>query len=138
MQSWGRDTDHIEKGFVFGGMPARNGVTAALLVQRGLEWRGRCLLGRGQLLPRQRAKGQSRGARRGLGERYEIVNTDIKKWTVGTPIQAPLDAIENLRRKRAFDADDVKEVVVQACTERRVRSSTTGTFRTSACSTWSR
>ena len=21
---WGRDTDHIEKGFVFGGMPARN------------------------------------------------------------------------------------------------------------------
>ena len=33
-----------------------------------------------------------------LGERYEIVNTDIKKWTVRTPIQAPLDAIENIRR----------------------------------------
>ena len=28
--AWGRDTDHIEKGFVFGGMPARSGVTAAL------------------------------------------------------------------------------------------------------------
>ena len=48
-----------------------------------------------------------------LGERYEVVNTDIKKWTVGTPIQAPLDAIENLRRKRPFDADDVKSVVVR-------------------------
>jgi 2-methylcitrate dehydratase PrpD len=48
-----------------------------------------------------------------LGERYEIVNTDIKKWSVGTPIQAPLDAIENLRRKRPFDADDVKTVVVR-------------------------
>ena len=35
---WGRDTDHIEKGFVFGGMPARNGVTAALLVRAG--WNG--------------------------------------------------------------------------------------------------
>src|SRR5262249_32170432 len=35
---WGRDTDHIEKGFVFGGMPARNGVTAAVLVQAG--WNG--------------------------------------------------------------------------------------------------
>src|SRR6185503_433909 len=34
----GRDTDHIEKGFVFGGMPARNGVTAALLVRAG--WNG--------------------------------------------------------------------------------------------------
>ena len=30
-----------------------------------------------------------------LGERFEIVNTDIKKWTVGTPIQAPLDAIDS-------------------------------------------
>jgi 2-methylcitrate dehydratase PrpD len=48
-----------------------------------------------------------------LGERFEIVNTDIKKWTVGTPIQAPLDAIENLRRRRAFDADDVRDVVVR-------------------------
>src|SRR5688572_10236801 len=35
---WGRDTDHIEKGFVFGGMPARNGVTSALLVRAG--WNG--------------------------------------------------------------------------------------------------
>ncbi len=35
----------------------------------------------------------------GLGERYEIVNTDIKKWTVGTPIQAPLDAIDNMRKE---------------------------------------
>ena len=25
--AWRRDTDHIEKAFVFGGMPARNGVT---------------------------------------------------------------------------------------------------------------
>jgi len=32
---WYRDTDHIEKGFVFGGMPARSGVTSALLVHTG-------------------------------------------------------------------------------------------------------
>ena len=49
----------------------------------------------------------------GLGDRFEIVNTDIKKWTVGTPIEAPLDAIDNIRKKRAFDANDVKEVVVR-------------------------
>jgi len=48
-----------------------------------------------------------------LGERYEIVNTDIKKWTVGTPIQAPLDAVENIRRKRPFEADDVRGVTVR-------------------------
>jgi len=26
-----------------------------------------------------------------LGERYEIMNADIKRWAVGSPIQAPLD-----------------------------------------------
>lgn len=32
---------------------------------------------------------------------------------VGTPIQAPLDAIENVRRRRPFEADHVKSVVVR-------------------------
>jgi hypothetical protein len=31
--AWRRDTDHIEKAFVFDGMRARSGVTAALLVR---------------------------------------------------------------------------------------------------------
>ena len=35
---WQRDTEHIEKAFVFGGMTARSGVTAALLVRAG--WTG--------------------------------------------------------------------------------------------------
>ena len=33
--AWERDTEHIEKSLVFAGMPARNGVTAALLIQLG-------------------------------------------------------------------------------------------------------
>jgi 2-methylcitrate dehydratase PrpD len=33
--AWARDTSHIEKSFVFGGMTARSGVTAALVVQSG-------------------------------------------------------------------------------------------------------
>jgi 2-methylcitrate dehydratase PrpD len=48
-----------------------------------------------------------------LGERYEIVQTDIKKWTVGSPIQAPLDAIEAIRRRRPFEANEVKRVNVR-------------------------
>src|SRR5207245_9616790 len=38
IRAWRRDTDHIEKAFVFGGMPARSGVTSALLVRSG--WNG--------------------------------------------------------------------------------------------------
>ena len=48
-----------------------------------------------------------------LGERYEIARTNIKKWTVGSPIQAPLDALEILLQRQRFSADQVKDVVVR-------------------------
>jgi 2-methylcitrate dehydratase PrpD len=111
---WERDTDHIEKGFVFAGMPARNGVTAALLVRSG--WNGVDDVFSGDdnfFQVNAPAKGNPVLLVDKLGERYEIVNTDIKKWTVGTPIQAPLDAIESIRRKRPFEADDVRGVTVR-------------------------
>jgi 2-methylcitrate dehydratase PrpD len=110
---WGRDTDHIEKGFVFGGMPARNGVTAALLVRAGWTGVDDVFSGDDNFFQVNAPKSDPTVLIESLGERYEIVNTDIKKWTVGSPIQAPLDAIENLRRKQPFGADDVKSVVVR-------------------------
>ena len=110
---WGRDTDHIEKAFVFGGMPARNGVTAALVVRSGWNGVDDVFSGDDNFFRVNSPKGNPAVLVDNLGERYEIINTDIKKWTVGTPIQAPLDAIESLRKKRPFDADDVKDVVVR-------------------------
>jgi 2-methylcitrate dehydratase PrpD len=110
---WGRDTDHIEKAFVFGGMPARNGVTAALVVRSGWNGVDDVFAGDDNFFRVNAPKGNPGVLADGLGERFEIINTDIKKWTVGTPIQAPLDAIENLRKKRPFEANDVKDVVVR-------------------------
>jgi 2-methylcitrate dehydratase PrpD len=110
---WGRDTDHIEKAFVFGGMPARNGVTAAQVVLAGWNGVDDVLSGDDNFFRVNAPKGNPSVLIDGLGERYEVVNTDIKKWTVGTPIQAPLDAIDNMRRKRPFEADDVTAVVVR-------------------------
>jgi 2-methylcitrate dehydratase PrpD len=110
---WGRDTDHIEKGFVFGGMPARNGVTAALVVRAGWNGVDDVLSGDDNFFRVNAPKGDPAMLIERLGERYEVVNTDIKKWTVGTPIQAPLDAIDNIRRKRPFEADEVKAVAVR-------------------------
>jgi 2-methylcitrate dehydratase PrpD len=110
---WGRDTDHIEKGFVFGGMPARNGVTAALLVRSGWNGVDDVFSGEDNFFRVNAPKGNPALLVEDLGERYEIINTDIKKWTVGTPIQAPLDAIENIRKKRPFEAGEVKDVIVR-------------------------
>ncbi len=111
--AWERDTDHIEKGFVFGGMPARNGVTAALLVRSGFNGVDDVFSGADNYFQVNAPKGTPAMLVEGLGERYEVTRTDIKKWTVGTPIQAPLDAIANLRRRRAFEADDVQRVIVR-------------------------
>ena len=110
---WERDTDHIEKGFVFAGMPARNGVTAALLVRSGWNGVDDVFSGDDNFFQVNAPKGTPATLIEKLGERYEVVNTYIKKWTVGTPIQAPLDAIENMRKKRPFEADDVKAVTVR-------------------------
>jgi 2-methylcitrate dehydratase PrpD len=110
---WGRDTDHIEKGFVFGGMPARNGVTAALLVRAGWNGVDDVLSGADNFFQVNAPKANPAVLTDRLGERFEVVGTDIKKWTVGTPIQAPLDAIDNIRRKRPFEAGDVKSISVR-------------------------
>ena len=111
--AWRRDTDHIEKAFVFGGMTARNGVTAALVVRSG--WNGvedifSC---DDNFFKAYAPKAQPERLVEKLGERYEVVHTDIKKWTVGSPIQGPLDAIEAIRGKRAFESDQVQRVTVR-------------------------
>jgi len=111
--AWDRDTDHIEKGFVFGGMPARSGVTSALLVQSGWTGIDDIISGDDNFLLANAPHGDEKALIDGLGERYEIVPTSIKKWTVGSPIQAPLDALEIMFKKHSFDAQQVKEVVVR-------------------------
>ncbi|MFP5229110.1 MAG: hypothetical protein ACLGXA_15955 [Acidobacteriota bacterium] len=48
----------------------------------------------------------------GLGKRFEITRTNIRKWPVGSPIQAALDALQAIREQHPFRADQVRQVVV--------------------------
>lgn len=84
--AWRRDTDHIEKAFVFAGKPARDGVTAALLVQSGWNGVDDIFSGPDNFFDAYAPKAQPDRVTEKLGERYEITQTDIKKWTVGSPI----------------------------------------------------
>jgi 2-methylcitrate dehydratase PrpD len=111
--AWRRDTDHIEKAFVFAGMPARNGVTSALLVESGWNGVDDIFSGADNFFAAYAPKAEPDRLVEKLGERYEIAETDIKKWTVGSPIQAPLDAVEAIRGKRPFEADQVRRVTVR-------------------------
>ncbi len=112
--SWYRDTDHIEKGFVFGGMPARSGVTSALLVQLG--WNGveDVLSGRDNYLLASYPESRPELLIDKLGERYEVAGTNIKRWTVGSPIQAPLDAMEALLKRQPIEPGQVNEILVRS------------------------
>jgi 2-methylcitrate dehydratase PrpD len=114
--AWQRDLDHIEKGFDFAGMPARNGVTAAILVQSGWTGVDDIFSGADNYFQAYAPQADPAGLIDKLGEQYEVARTNIKKWTVGSPIQAPLDAMVNIQKKRSFTADQVQKVVVRLAT----------------------
>jgi 2-methylcitrate dehydratase PrpD len=114
--AWERDTAHIEKSFVFAGIPARNGVTAALLIQLGGTGVEDVLSGPDNFLMAFAPKADPAKLIEKLGERYEVTRTNIKKWTVGSPIQAPLDALEILLKRRPFEADQVQKVTIRVAT----------------------
>src|SRR5207302_2056914 len=79
LASWQRDTDHIEKAFDFGGMPARNGVTAALLVQAGGTGVDDILSGADNFLEAFAPRNDPAMLVEALGDRYEISRTNFKK-----------------------------------------------------------
>ena len=117
LASWQRDTEHVEKAFDFGGMPAKNGVTAALLVEAGGTAVDDVLSGADNFFTAFVPKNDPSMLVDKLGERYEITRTNIKKWTVGAPIQAPLDALEILIKKHNIDAEQVRKIVVRVATD---------------------
>jgi 2-methylcitrate dehydratase PrpD len=114
--TWQRDTEHIEKAFDFGGMGAKNGVTAALLVEAGGTGVDDVLSGADNFFLAFGPKNDPAMVIDKLGERYEIMRTNIKKWTTGSPIQAPLDALEILIKKHRIEPDQVKTILVTVAT----------------------
>ena len=114
--AWQRDTQHVEKALVFGGMPARNGVTAALLISLGGTGVEDILAGPDNFLIASTPNADPRAWIEKLGERYEVTRTNIKKWTVGSPIQAPLDALQALMVQHSLTADRIQKVIVRVAT----------------------
>ena len=113
IESFPRDLDHTEKGFIFGGMGARSGVTSALLVHAGWNAVNDILSGPDNFLNANSAKPNADLVVEKLGERYDVMRTNIKRWTVGQPIHAPLDAAEALLKTQPIDPSQVQEIVVR-------------------------
>jgi 2-methylcitrate dehydratase PrpD len=110
---WMRDREHVEKAFGFGGMPARNGVAAATMVAHGFTGVDDVFAGERNFFVAYGRKPDPAALVRGLGEIYEIMNTNIKRWSVGSPIQAPLDSLHDLIRHHGIKAADVESLLVR-------------------------
>ena len=110
---WMRDGEHVEKAFDFGGMPARNGVAAATMVAYGFTGVDDVFAGERNFFVAYGRKPDPAVLTRGLGEIYEIMNTNIKRWSVGSPIQAPLDSLLDLIREHQIKAEAIDRLVVR-------------------------
>ena len=116
---WMRDEEHIEKAFDFGGMPARNGTAAASMVASGFTAVEDVFSGERNFFiayDETRRIGKAPQPQRlikDLGKVYEIMNTNIKRWSVGSPIQAPLDGLLELIREHGIKAADVDKLNIR-------------------------
>ena len=111
--SWERDLEHIEKAFDFAGMGARNGVSAALMVQTGFTGVPDVLEGEHNALEAHSSQPHPEEMVSGLGTRFFVTESAIKTFSVGFPVQAALDAFFTLQREHRFTLNDVSRIVVR-------------------------
>jgi 2-methylcitrate dehydratase PrpD len=109
---WLEDRDHVQKAYVFGGMSAKNAVMAAVLVRCGWTGIDDAMVGANRLFEvHGRSNGQGLDAPFALGE--EILRSNIKKWCVGSPIQAALDSLEALSLEAPVDVHGIDRVTIE-------------------------
>jgi len=111
--SWVRDAEHVEKAFDFSGMGARNGVTAAIMAEMGFTGVWDVLDGEHNALAALSTAPKPEEMVAGLGSRYFVTETAIKPFSVGYPIQAPLDAFLRLHREHGLTVNNVERIVVR-------------------------
>ena len=114
-RQWPLDVRHIEKSFLFAGMPARNGVHAALLVEAGFT-------GVPDVVDQTQGWFQAPMFSEGddyqldyltddLGKRFEMPLVAYKRYPVAGPTQPTVDAM--LRLSKRVSAEDVDQILIE-------------------------
>jgi 2-methylcitrate dehydratase PrpD len=111
-RAWVADDEHIEKAFDYAGMPARNGVTAALLVK--MEYSGnRDVLEGDKGIVETYAPCDPKKLLAELGQRFTITSCLVKKYSVGSPMMEAVDATVHMAAEHQINPDDVIKVIAR-------------------------
>jgi 2-methylcitrate dehydratase PrpD len=110
-RAWVGDDDHIEKAFDYAAMPARNGVTAALLIKSGFTG-NRDVLEGDQGIIKTYAPCDPANILAELGQRFTITSCLVKKYPVGSPMMETVDATLAMLAKQSVDTHEIGKVVV--------------------------
>jgi 2-methylcitrate dehydratase PrpD len=111
-RAWVGDDDHIEKAFDYAAMPARNGVTAALLIQSGFTG-NRDVLEGDQGIIKTYSPCDPKKILAELGQRFTITSCLIKKYPVGSPMMETVDATLTMLAKQPIPPEEIERVVVR-------------------------
>ncbi|NMP22230.1 MmgE/PrpD family protein [Sulfobacillus harzensis] len=111
--SWMRDVNHVEKAFVFAGMPASQGMEAVSLVRSGCTGVEDVFSGTPNWFEAIVPNADRGALIRGLGSDYEILKATIKKYSVGSPAQAAVVAIEEMMAEEGLMASGVQSILIQ-------------------------
>jgi 2-methylcitrate dehydratase PrpD len=111
-RAWVGDDEHIEKAFDYAAMPARNGVTAALLVQSEFTGNQDVLEG-DQGIVKTYAPCDPKKLLSDLGQRFTITNCLVKKYPVGSPMMEAVDATVKMVTEHQINPADVIKVVAR-------------------------
>lgn len=116
IDSFRRDPDHIEKGFLNGGLGAKGGVTSAMLVKAGFTGVSDIFSGPANFFALFRAAGQEIHEElltAELGQRFDMLATGFKRRPVAGAISAVLDSLEALLDKQPIDPRQIREIVIR-------------------------
>ncbi|OGA37264.1 MAG: hypothetical protein A3G24_07235 [Betaproteobacteria bacterium RIFCSPLOWO2_12_FULL_62_13] len=108
-----RDSQHVEKAYAVGGMPAHNGVQTALMVKSGFTGVEDVFSGDHNLFATYSPAGDPQVLAHGLGQEYEIMRSAIKCWSAGGPIQGPLHVLREMMALHRIGPDDVEKLVAR-------------------------
>ena len=115
VMTYARDTEHIEKAFIFGGMP------------RPLQWRDSpplcyraadtgvddVFVGDGNFLAAFADSARAQELTAELGSRYEVSADQHQKYCVGFPIQSAIEGLLGLMAEHQLRADQVERITAR-------------------------